>query len=130
MIDFEGQALGFTDVDFTLETKSKLTSVASWLLEELLIKAIEREMRVDLDDYKEELIEEIHKTIDSAALPEDIKVSVDDLDIQLYDIYTITRPFPGAEESPGLVVVIRSTGNLATRFGQLEAVAPAPTEGP
>lgn len=130
MIDFEGQALGFTDVDFTLETKSKLTSVATWLLEELLIKAIEREMRVDLDDYKEELTEEIYKTIDSAALSEDIKVSIDDLDIQLYDIYTITRPFPDAEESPGLVVVIRATGNLATRFGQLDAVAPAPTEGP
>ena len=118
VIDFDEQTLGFTEVDFSLETKSKLTSVAAWLLEELLIKAIEREMRVDLDDYKEELSEEIHKAIDSAELPEGIQVSVEDLDIQLYDIYTITRPYPEAAESAGLVIVIRATGNLATRVGQ------------
>jgi len=130
VIDFKEQTLGFTDVDFTLETKSKLTSVDAWLLEELLIKAIEREMRVDLDDYKEEIAEEVHKAIESADLPEGIQVSVDDLDFQLYDIYTFTRPFPEAEASPGLVVVIQATGNLATRFGLLEEDSATPPQEP
>ena len=118
VIDFEKQTLRFTDVDFTLETKSKLTSVATWLLEELLIKAIEREMRVDLDDYKEEMAKEINKVINSADLPEGITASAENLDIKLYDIYTITRPYPEAEAAPGLVVVIQANGSLAAKIKQ------------
>ena len=118
VIDFEKQTLRFSDVDFTLETKSKLTSVATWLLEELLIKAIEREMRVDLDDYKEEMAKEINKVINSADLPEGITASAENLDIKLCDVYTITRPYPEADAAPGLVVVIRTSGSLAAKIGQ------------
>jgi len=118
VIDFEKQTLRFTDVDFTLETKSKLTSVATWLLEELLIKAIEREMRVDLDDYKEEMAKEINKVISSADLPEGVTVSAENLDIKLCDVYTITRPYPEADAAPGLVVVIKTNGNLAAKIGK------------
>ncbi|MEM9281670.1 MAG: DUF4403 family protein [Verrucomicrobiota bacterium] len=131
-IDLEAQSLGFTDVDFTVETRSKLTTAAAWLLEELLIKALERELRVDLDDYKEELHEEVHKAIASADLPEGIAVSVKDLDIRLGDIYTITRPFEGAPPSPGVVIVISATGNLETEISQLDLpvnVDPTP-QGP
>tara|TARA_R110002096_G_scaffold387471_4_gene581657 strand:- start:3383 stop:4879 length:1497 start_codon:yes stop_codon:yes gene_type:complete len=119
VIDFENQSLGFTNIDFTVETRSQLTSIAAWLMEELLIKSLEKELRVNLDDYKEELHEEVQKAIASADLPAGIDVSVQDLNIQLADIYTITRPFPDAPDSPGIVVVINATGNLQTQINQI-----------
>ncbi len=120
IIDLEKQLLGFADIDFTVETRSKLTSVAAWLLEEILIKALESQLRISLADYKEELDEEVQKAIKSANLPEGIDVSIEDLDVQLADIYTITRSFPEAPDSPGIVVVIKATGDLATQINLIQ----------
>ncbi|MEC5125893.1 DUF4403 family protein [Verrucomicrobiales bacterium BCK34] len=119
IIDYEKQTLGFSNVELTVETRDQLTSTAAWLVEELLVKGIESQLRVDLNDYKEELDEEVQKAIQSADLPEGINVSLDDLSIKLADIYTITRHAANDAPDPGIVLVIRATGSVSTEISQL-----------
>jgi len=119
IIDLEAQTLGFSDVELTLETRDKLTSVAAWLLDELLVRGLESQLRVDLNDYKEEIDEEVQKAIQNADLPDGIDVSVQNLVIGLADIYTITRSFPGGPDDPGIVVVLRAEGDMNTQLSEL-----------
>lgn len=119
VIDYKEQSLGFTDVELTVETKDKLTTAAAWLLEGLLTKGLESQLRVDLDDYQAEINEEVQKGLASADLPEGINVSVENLNITLQDIYTVTRHSPEAAPDPGVVIVIRATGDLATEVNEL-----------
>lgn len=119
IIDYEKQTLGFANVELTVETRDQLTSTAAWLVEELLVKGIESQLRVDLNDYKEELDEEVQKAIQSADLPDGINISLDGLAIKLADIYTITRHAAEAEPEPGIVLVIRATGDVSTEVSQL-----------
>lgn len=119
IIDLEAQTLGFSDVALTVETRDKLTSAAAWLLDELLVRGLESQLRVDLNDYKEEIDEEVQKAIQNADLPEGIDVSVQNLVIGLADIYTITRSFPDGPEDPGIVVVLRAEGDMNTQLNEL-----------
>ena len=119
VIDIEEQSLGFTDVELTVETRDKLTAAATWLVEGLLVKGIESQLRVDLDDYKAEINEEVQKGLQSANLPEGIDVSLENLKVDLADIYTVTRHFAGGEADPAVVVVIRASGNMETRINNL-----------
>ncbi len=114
LIDVENQTLGFSDVELTVATRDKLTNAAAWLLEGILVRTLESQLRVDLDDYKEEIDEEVQKALQSDALPEGIEVSLEDLTVGLADIYTITRHFPGGNDDPGIVIVISATGNMQT----------------
>lgn len=116
LIDVENQTLGFSDVELTVETRDKLTTAAAWLLEGILVRTLESQLRVDLDDYKEEIDEEVQKALQSEALPPGMEVSLKDLTVGLADIYTITRHFPGGEDDPGIVIVISATGNMETRL--------------
>lgn len=116
LIDLEAQTLGFSDVELTLETRDKLTSAAAWLLDELLVRGLESQLRVDLNDYKEEIDEEVQKAIQNADLPEGIDVSVQNLEIGLADIYTVTRHFEGGEDDPGIVIVLRAEGDMNTQL--------------
>ncbi len=127
VIDYEKQTLGFTGVELTVETRDKLTGAAAWLLEELLVKGLESQMRVDLNDYKGELDEEVQKAIADAGLPEGIEVSLKDLEVRLTDIYTITRHIEGGAADPGIVLVIRATGDMQSRITTLKS---APTDTP
>ena len=102
-----------------METRDKLTSAAAWLLDELLVRGLESQLRVDLNDYKEEIDEEVQKAIQNADLPEGIDVSVQNLVIGLADIYTITRSFPDGPEDPGIVVVLRAEGDMNTQLNEL-----------
>src|SRR5690606_38952892 len=120
VIDYEKQTLGFSGVELTLETRDKLTGAAAWLLEGLLVKGLEAQLRVDLNDYKAELDEEVQKAIAKADLPEGIDVSLRNLDVHLVDIYTITRHVEGGEPDPGIVVVVRATGDMSTRINRLD----------
>lgn len=120
VIDYEKQTLGFSGVELTVETRDKLTGAAAWLLEGLLVKGLEAQLRVDLNDYKAELDEEVQKAIAKADLPEGIDVSLRNLDVHLVDIYTITRHVEGGEPDPGIVVVVRATGDMSTRINRLD----------
>lgn len=127
MIDYEKQTLGFTDVELTVETRDKLTGAAAWLLEELLVKGLEAQLRVDLNDYKAELDEEVQKAIAKSSLPEGIELSLKDLEVRLTDIYTITRHAADGPPDPGIVLVIRATGDIQSRITTLR---PAATDAP
>jgi hypothetical protein len=116
LIDVENQTLGFSDVELTVETRDKLTTAAAWLLEGILVRTLESQLRVDLDDYKEEIDEEVQKALQSDALPPGIDVSLNDLTVGLADIYTITRHFPEGSDDPGIVIVISATGNMKTKL--------------
>lgn len=120
VIDYEKQTLGFTDIELTVETRDQLTTAATWLLQELLVKGLEAQLRVDLNDYKEELDEEVQKGIAEADLPEGMEVSLRNLDVRLTDIYTVTRQTEGGEPDPGIVLVIRATGDMNTRISRLD----------
>lgn len=119
VINYVDQTLGFTEVELTVETRDKLTGAAAWLLEGLLVKGIEAELRVDLNDYKAELDEEVQKAIAKADLPEGLDVSLKNLEVKLTDIYTITRHSADGPPDPGIVIVIRATGDVGTRIDQL-----------
>jgi len=123
VIDYEEQTLGFADVELTVETLDKLTVAAAWLLEGFLVKGLEGQLRVDLDDYKAELDEEVQKAIANAKLPAGIDVSLRDLEVRLTDIYTTTRHVEGGEPDPGIVLVIRATGDMSTRITHLKLKA-------
>jgi len=116
IIDYDAQVLVFSEVDFTLETKDTLTTMATWLLEGLLVKSIEKGLRVDLNDYKAELDEELAKALKSDDIPKEIEVSVKNLDVKLAEIYTITKPGPAAEDDPGVVIVVQAKGEASTRL--------------
>lgn len=126
VINYADQTLGFTEVELTVETQDKLTGVAAWLLEGLLVKGIEAELRVDLNDYQAELNEEVQKAIANADLPDGLDISLKNLEVRLTDIYTITRHSAEGEPDPGIVIVIRATGDVGTRINQLVLKA-APT---
>ncbi len=116
IINYEAQTLAFSDVALTLETRDQLTATAAWLLEGVLVKAIQKEMRVDLNRYRDELDEEVEKALQSSKLPEGIEISVKDLEVKLADIYTTTRQFPGGDPDPGVVLVISATGEASSRL--------------
>jgi len=119
VIDYEKQTLGFTGVELTVETRDQLTTAATWLLEGLLVKGLEAQLRVDLNEYKGELDEEVQKAIAEADLPEGMEVSLLNLEVRLTDIYTVTRQVEGGEPDPGIVLVIRATGEMKTRISQM-----------
>ena len=119
VIDYEKQTLGFTGVELTVETRDQLTTAATWLLEGLLVKGLEAQLRVDLNEYKGELDEEVQKAIAEADLPEGMEVSLQNLEVRLTDIYTVTRQVEGGEPDPGIVLVIRATGEMKTRISQV-----------
>lgn len=123
VIDYEKQTLGFTGVELTVETRDQLTSAAAWLLDELLVKGLEAQLQIDLNDYKAELDKEVQKAIAEADLPEGIDVSLQNLEARLIDIYTITRHVEGGEADPGIVLVIRATGDMSTRISRLDLKA-------
>lgn len=114
LIDVEKQTLGFADVELTVETRDKLTTAAAWLLEGILVRTLESQLRVDLDDYKEEIDEEVQKALQSQDLPEGLEVTLENLNVGLADIYTVTRSFAGGEPNPGIVLVIAATGSMKT----------------
>ena len=116
IVDFEKQTLGFSEVKLTVETKEALSKTAVWLLEELIVKSIERELRADLNDYLPELHEEIDKFLKSGALPEDIKLTVNNPEVKLLSVYTITRTGENSEPSPGIVVVLGGKGHISARL--------------
>ncbi|MEX2578316.1 MAG: DUF4403 family protein [Verrucomicrobiales bacterium] len=118
MIDYDAQTLAFTDVELTVETRDRLTAAATWLLDDLLVRGLERKLRIDLNEYKEELNEEVRKAIQSADLPEGIDVSVQNLEIDLEDVYTVTRQFPGGDVDPAIVFVIRAQGDMDSRINE------------
>jgi hypothetical protein len=123
VIDYGKQTLGFSGVELTVETRDQLTGAAAWLLEELLVKGLEAQLRIDLNDYQAELDEEVRKAIAEADLPEGIDVSLQNLEVRLIDIYTITRHEEGGEPDPGIVLVIRATGDMSTRISRLDPKA-------
>jgi len=119
VIDYAKQTLGFTGMELTVETRDQLTTAATWLLEGLLVKGLEAHLRVDLNDYKAELDEEVKKAIAEADLPEGMELSLSNLDVRLTDIYTVTRQIEGGGPDPGIVLVIRATGEMETRISQM-----------
>jgi len=119
VINYVDQTLGFTEVALTVETRDKLTGAAAWLIEGLLVKGIEAQLRVDLNDYKAELDEEVQKAIAKADLPEGLDVSLKNLEVKLTDIYTVTRHDAEGEPDAGIVIVIRATGDVGTKINQL-----------
>lgn len=120
VIDYEKQTLGFSGVELTVETRDQLTTAAAWLLDELIVKGLEAQLRIDLDDYQAELDEEVQKAIAGGGLPEGVEVSLQNLEVRLTDIYTITRHEPGGDPDPGIVLVIRATGDMSTRISRLD----------
>jgi hypothetical protein len=120
VIDYERQTLGFGEVELTVETRDQLTTAAAWLLEGILVKGLESQLRVDLNDYQHELDEEVQKAIAGSDLPEGLEVTMRNLAVRLADAYTITRHEEGGEADPGIVFVVRATGDLGTRINRLE----------
>ncbi len=119
-IDLEKQTLGFGDVALTLETQDVLTSGAAWLLDGILVKGLESKLRVDLNDHREKIDQEVKKWISRAHLPEDVSVSLENLSVTVSDAYTVTRHAVGERDDPAIVVVIRATGDLGVRLNRLD----------
>ncbi len=116
VVDYEAQTLGFTEVSLTVETRQTLSRTAAWLLDEILTKSIERELRADLADYLPEIEEETAKWLATNKVPQEFQLALDNTRVELLDVYTITRPAPGAEPDPGIVVVLGGRGAAAVKL--------------
>lgn len=116
IIDYEKQILAFSEVDLTVETRDRLTATAAWLLEGVLVKAVQKELRVSLDRYRDELDEELGKLLNSSKLPEGLEISIKDFDVRLADIYTTTRQVKGGDPDPGVVLVISASGAATSKL--------------
>ncbi len=120
VVDYERQTLGFGDVELSLETRDQLTSTAAWLLEGILVRSLESQLRIDLNDFQHELDQQVQAAIASADLPEGLEVTLRDLVVKLADVYTVTRHRDGGPPDPGIVFVVRATGDMSTRINRLE----------
>jgi len=118
VIDIEDQTLGFSEVSLTMETRDGLSATAAWLLEGILVRVLESQLRLDMKDYQAELEEEVHKALAETAFPPGIQLSLQNLEIQLTDIYTVTRHAPGGESDPAIVIVVRAVGGVETVVGE------------
>jgi Domain of unknown function (DUF4403) len=116
IIDYEGQSLGFSEVSLSVETRDKLALTATWLLEKLLVKGIESQLRIRLDKYRGKIDEAINDSLARAGLPEGISLEVNDLAVSLAEVYTITRPTPNGPADPGIVIVIAAKGDVISRL--------------
>jgi len=127
MIDIEKQTLGFSEISLTVESQNALSSTAAWLLEGMLVRTLENQLRLDMNDYQAELEEEIHQALAEMDLPPGIEFTLQDLEIQLADIYTVTRHHPEGENDPAIVVVVRAVGGVETLLGdELLSLLPEP----
>jgi|GEM_PF-480154 len=113
VIDYDEQTLAFADLGYTVETRDRLTSATSWLMQDVIVKTIERELRIDLDDYQDRLGEEVRKALESPALPDGLGLTLNEPHIRLSDVYTTTRAAPGTERAPGLVLVVEASGDVS-----------------
>lgn len=119
IVDCRTQVLGFTDVSLTVETREAVSGTAAWLMEELVVKTIEAEMRFDLKEYLPKLEDEIHKTINSVPVPEQFELSVSKPEVELLGVYTVNRVAWNQDESPGIVAVLGASSDIKVSFRKL-----------
>ena len=123
LVDCKTQTLGFTDVKLSVQSKETITGTAVWLFEELLVKAIQKELRIDLKDHLPELEMEIHKVIAATPVPAHTDLYFEKPKVELLGVYTINRTAWNAEKSPGIVFVLGAKGKISVRMNQLSLAA-------
>jgi hypothetical protein len=119
LVDCKTQSFGFTDVEMSVDTRETISGVAAWLLEEMFVKAIERELRFDLNDHLPKLENEISKVINSANVPDHLKLHFEKPDVELLGVYTIKRNGWNEPLSPGIVFVFGAKGDISVSLLKL-----------
>ncbi|MDF1815406.1 MAG: DUF4403 family protein [Verrucomicrobiales bacterium] len=117
--DFETQTIRLTDVGLTEKTRQALPRPAVSMIENLVVKSIEKELQADLNRYLPELEKEIQKYLDTASIPEDIEIAIPEPNVQIREFYTVTRTAGNSLPSPGIVVVIGARGDITVKMKTL-----------
>lgn len=119
IVDCETQSFGFTDVKMTLQTREFISRSAAWLLEGMLIKAIEKELRIDLNDHLPKVENELFKVINSAKVPEHLELCFENPEVELLGVYTVERNSWNEELNPGIVFVFGAKGDISVKLAKL-----------
>lgn len=116
MVDCPSQTLGFTNVKMSVRTREVFSGTAAWLLEEMLVKAIEKELRIDLKEHLPKVENEIYKVVNAAKVPEHIELCFEKPKVELLGVYTIERNAWNEEYSPGIVFVFGAKGDISVKL--------------
>ena len=119
IVDCLTQTMGFSDVSMSVDSEETLTGSLAWLLDEMVVQTIERELRLDLKEYLPEMENEIHKVISSAPVPENLELHFDRPEVKLIGAYTVDRKGWNAKPSPGIVFVMGATGKIDVKMRRL-----------
>ena len=76
-LDVRGQRLYLDDLDFALETKDTLASLASWIMQTSILEALEQRAVLDLSDHVERATAKAEQAIDRfvADMPRGVKLT-------------------------------------------------------
>jgi hypothetical protein len=119
LVDCRTQSFGFTDVKLTVETREFLSNAAAWLMGDVLVKAVERDLRIDLNDHLPKVENEIQKVVNSANVPEHLNLEFAKPDVALIGVYTIEKNGWNEAPSPGIVFVFGAKGDISVSLSKL-----------
>lgn len=121
IVDCRQQTLGFTDLGFRFDCGGALTAKAICLCREIIVKAVEKELRLDLKEHIPEVESEIINIIATAPVPEQFELTCEEPQVRMLGAYTVERNGWNREASPGIVFVLGATGRINVKVRELKA---------
>jgi len=106
-------------VSLTVETREAVSKTAAWLMEELLVKSIESQVRFDLKEHLPKLEDEIYRVVTSVPVPEQFELHIEKPQVELLGVYTVNRVAWNQDSRPGIVAVLGAQGEINVRMKKL-----------
>lgn len=121
IVDCRHQTLGFTNLSFSVDCGAALTDRAICLCREIIVKAVEKELRLDLKEHLPEVENEIVNIIASAPVPDQFELTCEEPQVRVLGAYTVERNGWNRQASPGIVFVLGATGRIHVKVRELKA---------
>ncbi len=119
IVDCQTQSFGFTDVKLTMKSREAMAGAACWIFEEMIVKAIEQELRFDLNDHLPKIETEIQKVVNATKVPEGLELFFENPKITLLGVYTIEKNGWNEPASPGIVFVFGARGDISVKVSKI-----------
>jgi hypothetical protein len=120
VVDCLNHVLGFKNVSLAVESTKPLTGAIAWLMDEILIDAIARELRIDVNEFIPGIAKEIQNVITAIPVPDNFELQFEEPTVQLIKAYTVLQNSRDEGYSPGIVFVMGATGDITVRIKRLQ----------
>ncbi len=107
--DPEKQVLAFGNMDIRLRADDGLSNASAWLLDNLVEALVQRGLRIDLVKESARAQEELAQALASSDIPEGVEPKVENLSLQLLDLYLAPEAAGKAQE---LVVYVKASADI------------------